>query len=297
MRLARGGGRVRAGIAHAGRGRLRARPHSGGNLVDGRRPAAHLPAGELPAADPAAGRSGEAAMRRPSTAGVTLMELLIAVVLLSLLSVGLLFALRIGLNAYSKTQTRLMDNRRVAGAQRILEQELEGLVPVVAQCGQGMEGGGAPAQFFQGEPETMRLVSTFSLQGAWRGQAQILEIFVIPGAEGRGVRLVVNEIPYQGPLSAGRLCTAKNKFLAASAGPDSFVLADKLAFCRFTYLDQPEDQELPLRWFPRFMGPTWPRAVRIDMAPLDPDASRLQPISILAPIHVYRHPEIPYGDF
>ena len=237
-------------------------------------------------------------MRRPSTAGVTLMELLIAVVLLSLLSVGLLFALRIGLNAYSKTQTRLMDNRRVAGAQRILEQELEGLVPVVAQCGQGMEGGGGtPAQFFQGEGETMRLVSTFSLQGAWRGQAQILEIFVIPGAEGRGVRLVVNEIPYQGPLSAGRLCTAKNKFLAASAGPDSFVLADKLAFCRFTYLDQPEDQELPLRWFPRFIGATWPRAVRIDMAPLDPDASRLQPISILAPIHVYRHPEIPYGDF
>ena len=67
-------------------------------------------------------------MRRRTTAGVTLMELLISVLLLSLLSVGLLFALRIGLNAYSKTQTRLMDNRRVAGAQRILEQELEGLV-------------------------------------------------------------------------------------------------------------------------------------------------------------------------
>ena len=145
-------------------------------------------------------------MRRRPTAGVTLMELLIAVLLLSLLSVGLLFALRIGLNAYSKTQTRLMDNRRVAGAQRILEQELEGLVPVVAPCGIGTEGGGTPAQFFQGEPETMRLVSTFSLQGAWRGQPQILEIFVIPGAEGRGVRLVVNEIPYQGPQAAGRLC-------------------------------------------------------------------------------------------
>ena len=62
------------------------------------------------------------------------MELLISVVLLSMLSVGLLFALRIGLNAYSKTQTRLMDNRRVVGAQRILEEELEGLMPVVAPC-------------------------------------------------------------------------------------------------------------------------------------------------------------------
>jgi hypothetical protein len=37
--------------------------------------------------------------------------------------------------------------------------------------------------------------------------------------------------------------------------------------------------------------------VRIEMAPLYPDAAGLQPISIIAPIHVFRHPEIPYGDF
>jgi hypothetical protein len=190
-----------------------------------------------------------------------------------------------------------MDNRRVAGAQRILEQELEGLVPVVAPCGIGTEGGGAPTQFFQGEPDTIRLVSTFSLQGAWRGQPQILEIFVIPGAEGRGVRLVVNEIPYQGPQAAGHLCLGPHKFFAAAASPNSFVLADKLAFCRFTFLDQPPDISLPLRWYPRFTGPTWPQAIRIEMAPLDPDAARLQPITMVAPIHVFRHPEIPYNDF
>ena len=51
-------------------------------------------------------RCDERAMKRRPTAGVTLIELLIAVTLLSLLSVGLLFALRIGLNAYSKTQTQ-----------------------------------------------------------------------------------------------------------------------------------------------------------------------------------------------
>ena len=236
-------------------------------------------------------------MRRSSTAGVTLMELLIAVLLLSLLSVGLLFALRIGLNAYSKTQTKLMDNRRVAGAQRILEQELEGLVPVVAPCGVGTEGGGAPVRFFQGEPEIMRLVSTFSLQGAWRGRTQILEIFVIPGAEGRGVRLVVNEIPYQGPQAAGHMCLGPGKFFPPNAGPDSFVLADKLAFCRFSYLDRPLDVNVPLRWLPRFGSVTWPQGVRIEMAPMDPDASRLQPISIVAPIHILRSPEIAYGDY
>ena len=230
------------------------------------------------------------------TAGVTLIELLVGVVLLSMLSLGLLFALNIGITTYQKAQSKLMDNRRVAGAQRIIEQELAGLVPVVTTCGLTPEGGGTKEQFFQGEPEVMRFVSNFSLQGAWRGQTQILEIFIIPGSNG-GVRLVVNEIPYLGPQSAGRLCAGQRKYLPVSAAPTSFVLADKLAFCRFSFLDQPEDQSLPLAWYPRFVGPTWPRAVRIEMAPMVPDPSRLQPASILAPIHVYRHPEIQYGDF
>src|ERR1035438_249340 len=100
MRLARAGQRGGESIAHAGCRRLRTRSHKVGNLVDVGRPAAHFPAGELPAALAAAGGRGGAAMRRRSTAGVTLMELLIAVLLLSLLSLGLVFALRIGLNTY-----------------------------------------------------------------------------------------------------------------------------------------------------------------------------------------------------
>jgi hypothetical protein len=225
------------------------------------------------------------------------MELLISVVLLSLLSVGLLFALRIGINAYSNTQSRLMDNRRVAGAQRILEEELEGLVPVVALCGANAGSAGNKAPFFQGQPDVMRLVSTFSLDGAWRGVPQILEIFIISGADGKGVRLVVNETPYGGPASAGRFCLGINKYLAAAPGPKSFVLADKLAFCRFSYLDQVPDGSKPAVWAPLFMGANWPKAVRVEMAPLLPDPGRLQPISLTAPIRIHRSPEVPYDDF
>ena len=46
--------------------------------------------------------------------GVTLLELLVAVSLLSLLSAGVLAALRLGINALAKTNARLADNRRVA---------------------------------------------------------------------------------------------------------------------------------------------------------------------------------------
>jgi prepilin-type N-terminal cleavage/methylation domain-containing protein len=92
-------------------------------------------------------------MRARRQAGVTLMELLIAVTLLSMISVGLLFALRIGLTTYSKAQNHMMDNRRVVGAQRILQDEIAGMVPITTACGGG--GGGAAGgvggtAFFQG---------------------------------------------------------------------------------------------------------------------------------------------------
>ncbi|MBZ5726973.1 MAG: hypothetical protein LAP87_18500 [Acidobacteriia bacterium] len=248
---------------------------------------------------------------RRSTAGVTLMELVIAITLLSLLSLGMLMAMRVGLSAFAKTNTRLMDNRRVAGAQRILEQQVEGLVPVMGVCGATPEAQTGPKYaIFQGEAAAMRLVSTFSLQEASRGQPQILELFVIPGEEGRGVRLVVNEIPYTGPASAGQLCTVRTPdpatgtllpvFLPMTPGPRSFVLADQLAYCRFSYLtpggppNQPDRP--PPAWRAHWTSAGWPWGVRIEMAPLVPDPARVQPITAVAPIYLSRQPELPYDD-
>lgn len=228
--------------------------------------------------------------------GVTLLEVLIAVSLLSLLSVAMFLALRIGLNGYTKADARLMDNRRAAGAQRILEEEIAGLIPVKALCG-ALEGrGGAPAVFIQGEPEVMRLVSTFSLQEASRGQPQVLELFVIPGEQGRGVRLVVNETLYTGPAGAGRFCLGPRQFLPVASGPNSFVIADKLAYCRFLYLAPPPSPTEPAPWKPVWITQTWPLAVRIEMAPLDPSPALVQPTSITVPIDLHRNPEIPYED-
>jgi general secretion pathway protein J len=229
-------------------------------------------------------------------AGVTLMEVLIAVTLLSLLTVGMLFALRIGLSAFAKTDDKLMENRRVAGAQRILEQQLHGMIPVIAPCGETDLKFG----FFQGGEQVMRLVSGFSLQQAWRGQAQILELFVIPGEGGNGVRLVVNETLYTGPASAGRMCTggspASLNFIPPQAGATSFVLADKLAHCRFSYLGPGQQPIDPGIWRPVWDRKGWPFAIRVDMAPLDPNPSRLQPISVTVPVYMHRSPDLKYAD-
>ena len=238
-------------------------------------------------------------MKKATCSGVTLLELLLAVFLLGLLSVGIMTALRVGVTALEKANARLMDNRRMAGVQRILEQQIAGFVPVMADC--LPEGEKLPVRlpFFQGEPQSMRLVSSFSLGEGWRGYAQVLEFQVIPGEKGAGVRLIVNEHPYSGPPGAGAFCLgmALDEQLGLRAPlfppivvtPQSFVLADRLAFCRFFYREtmRPPARE---RWVQRWIVPRWPSAVRIEMAPVEADAVRIQPLTLTAPIRVNAEP-------
>ena len=246
-------------------------------------------------------------MRRGDRRGVTLIEVLIAITLLSALSVAMLFAMRIGLDTFGKVGDRLMLNRRVAGAQRILQSEIEGMMPVVAPCIVDGVPAGQAAPFFQGDSQTMRLVSTFSLQEAWRGRPQILEFAVIPGENDRGVRLIVNELPYTGPQGAGQLCLGYApspvtgamgpRYAPVAANPQSFVLADQLEYCRLSYLSPAMQPGLPPAWTTRWAFNGWPMGVRIEMAPLAPDGSRLQPITAVAPVRMRRNFGVPYADF
>ena len=250
-----------------------------------------------------AGPGGPARTRRSAPrgqAGLTLMEVLVAMSLLSLLAVGTLIALEVGTAASAKTNSRLIDNRRVAGAQRILEQEIAGFMPVNAMCGAGGEGPKPKMPFFQGEPQAMRFVSTYSLQEAWRGRPQILEFMVLPRDDGKGVRLVVNEHLYSGPMTAGQYCMGPGSqgggpmFPPIQTGPMSFILADKLAYCRFSYLT-PSQTQGP-QWSENFGLPRYPVAVRVEMAPFQDDAARLRPVTITERIQVTRSPEIVYED-
>ena len=222
----------------------------------------------------------------------------------------MLLSLEVALQALHKTDEKLLANRRVAGAQRVLLQELEGLVPVMPPCMGRPDMADSRFVFFQAEPQTMRLVSTFSLQQGWRGPAQILEMFVIPGEEGKGVRLVVNETPYT-RMGAGDACADMTPdpvvglmvhFTPIVASPKSFVLADQLAFCRFSYLVSPPappwtTPALPPQWMATATGTGWPAAIRVEMAPLEADPSHLQPITVTAPIRIHRSWQIQYDDF
>jgi prepilin-type N-terminal cleavage/methylation domain-containing protein len=242
-------------------------------------------------------------VNRTARSGVTLLELLLAVSLLSLLSVGILTALRVGVTALGKANSRLMDNRRMAGVQRILEQQIAGFVPVVANCVREGERPPFRLPFFQGEIQSMRMVSSFSLAEGWRGQAQVLEFQVIPGERGAGLRLIVNEHLYAGPGVAGAYCLGLVPdeqlrvqvplFRPIVVTPQSFVLADRLAFCRFSYREvlPPPIGE---RWVQHWISPRWPSAVRIEMAPVEDDTARIPPLTMTAPIRVNADPRERY---
>lgn len=232
--------------------------------------------------------------------GVTLIELLIAVTLVSLLSTGMLIAIRLGLSTMERVNDRLYGNRRVMSVNRIIDSQIAGIVFNKAECiGSGSPGG--PISFFQGEQSTMRFVSTYSLDEAARGYPKILEFQVIPG-EHEGVRLIVNEHIYAGPLSTGRFCLGLRPgpggqqipaFLPVQTGPQSFVLADRLAACRMWFLERLPDPPFE-RWVPVWGKEVLPAAIRIEMAPLPSDKLRLPLVTVTAPIHVTRDPRIPY---
>ena len=77
------------------------------------------------------------------------------------------------------------------------------------------------------------------------------------GAPGKGIRLVVNEILYTGPISAGQMImglepapgggVALPRFGPIQVTPRSFVLADELATCQFSYLEAARFPD-PERW-------------------------------------------------
>jgi hypothetical protein len=215
-------------------------------------------------------------------------------------------SMRIGLSAFARTNARLMENRRVAGAQRIIDQELEGLIPVQASCGRTGSAQGTRAVMFQGLPDSLTMVSTYSLQEASRGRPQLLQFFVSPSDEGGGLRLLVNEMLYLGPISGGSLCMSvvpdprtglpMPQFQHPAPGEKSFVLADHLAYCRFLYLTPSPSPGGPAMWLPSWTSSGWPLGIRIEMAPAEPSAAQLQPVTVTAPIYINRDPGAQYAD-
>jgi len=228
--------------------------------------------------------------RLRADAGLTLIEIIVAVSLLSLLSAGMVTALQIGADSWSDTRERMMLDRRIATANNILNAQLAGVVPILARVPPGRSVTSAP--FFQGEPQAMRFVTSYSLLEGVRGGLQVVELLSRPSKN--GMSLLLTHTPYRGPLSVGRFIMGSERsldrrsrrllFSAIRTRADTMIVADQLKTCSFSYLGEQRTPDEPPVW-----KPVWeddkqiPAAVRIEMSPGGEEV-RLDPVTIVAQI-------------
>lgn len=222
---------------------------------------------------------------------MTLIEILVAVTLLGILSVGLVTALQVTAGAWSSARNARSQDRRIANANALLHAQFTSVTPVVPQVMQrGIQTVAGP--FFQGEPNVMRFVSSYSVTEGVRGGLQIIELQVSPGEE--GMRLLLTQTPYRGPLSVGRFIVGSESlgapgsvrmlFTPLQARPDSLIVADRLGGAVFSYLRGSDRVGEPDRWVPLWDQPQQlPQAIRVDIQPLE-DTGRLRPVSIISEV-------------
>jgi len=205
--------------------------------------------------------------------GFTLMELMISITLVAAIATGMLMAMRGGLLSLNKTQTRLDENRRAMGIQRILSLQLAGAMPARTGCA------GQLSPFaFRGTAALLQMVSTYSITEGTHGAPRIVEYQVTPDTGGT-VQLIVYESLYTGPASTAGFCSEN---IAVQGSP--FVAASRLAYCRFSYFQMnPDTQFRGGGWVNGWGDPNMPSAVRIDMASATPDPVRLPVVAITAP--------------
>jgi prepilin-type N-terminal cleavage/methylation domain-containing protein len=217
-------------------------------------------------------------------AGVTLLEMVITLTIVSLLGLIVLQAFRLGGNAWDKGEQRVETAQRIRVLSGILAQRLASLQPAIAKPE------GKPVLAFQGRPDRIFFYSAPDGEGLLpysamvRGQAYFVE-------SGKG--LVVQE---SYPLVEGDVSLDPRGAVT--------VLEPNVTQITFRYLSPPDDGETEPRWVDvwdpvkaasdaqakigqpgQLGGPgRLPLAVGLTMAVQDQKGTRK--IALLLPIHV-----------
>jgi hypothetical protein len=223
---------------------------------------------------------------------MTLVEILVAISLMGLLAAAMVTALTVGAGSWQDARNRLTLDRRIATANEILYAEFEGIVPIATQPDPSRPTPIPRAPFFQGEIESMRFVSNYSLTQGRRGGLRVVELQVTQTGLGR--RILLNELPYRGPGDLGGMITGMERdpltggprlvFAPIQPRATSLIIADELETCRFSYLRVPRNRAEPALWVPQWNDLTrFPGAIRVEMTS-DSGEGRLLPVSITAPV-------------
>ena len=192
-------------------------------------------------------------MKRRQQHGVTLLELLVSITIVSLLATTALFARRAGVSGWEKASVQLERDRTVLAAHEVLQEQMASMVPYEARTEQRGQ-----VLFFQGEPQTARFISRYSLTNRAASGLYLIEYHVtepqdgppsttLPATTPRGGRagrqLLLKEAPVRGNED---LAAKIEEIESQSEGyllrlppferdAETVVLLEGLEDCRFEY--------------------------------------------------------------
>ena len=216
----------------------------------------------------------QAAIRNPQLNGVTLIELLVAITLLGLVSLALLFSLRIGSSAWQRANARMAADRRVVAAAELLSNQLADAQP--RRVFWGLPERPVSFVYFEGAQDRLRFLTGYSLAARARGGLWLAEYSIersTPGGEAGTCSLLYNEWPFRVDSDvastvreagydtvSGRLAV---EFSPSARDPQPRELYRNLEKCSFEYLIEPPQKDA-------YWGPRWetnsqflPRAVAL----------------------------------
>lgn len=205
-----------------------------------------------------------------SVAGLSLLEVAVAIALLGLVSVAAVTATGAGLQAWLAARETTALDRRSANWNDRLHAAVAAMIPMAARSGPS----GNPVQvFFQGTPHAMRFVTGHAPSASGRGGIRLVEIRSEP--RGGQTSLVLGDAPCPDAITLGALLeapmrtslrTQPNATLRPGSGRVwSGVVADGLAECEFRYLEGPARPGDSAKWVSRWDDrEAVPRAVRIE---------------------------------
>ncbi len=191
--------------------------------------------------------------------GVTLLELLVVVTLLGLVSLGLLFSLRIGSSAWHRGNARMLADRRVVAAAGLLSAQLADAQ--ARRIRWGPQERQVQFAYFDGAPDRLRFLTSYSLRAQARGGLWLAEYFFARAEDGT-CDLLYNERPFQDDADVASTVEAANfdpaarggrwqiVFVPAQRDASTRVLYRGLKECHFEYLIESPQGEA--HW-----GPEW----------------------------------------
>ncbi len=229
-------------------------------------------------------------MRPLSKRGVTLIELLVAISLMGMISLALLFSMRIGSGAWRRGNARMAANRGVIAAGDLISAQLADVQ--ARRVKWGPDDSPTFFAYFDGAPERLRLLTSYSLALRSRGGVWLAEYFFVKEGDGCALRYYERQYDTDRDIAstvrgagfdpfANRMSVLFNSDPPASSGR---TLYTGLRDCRFEYLIEPQDA-------PAYWGKYWitndrylPRSVAVRVE--GPEQGGIAPVATVATLHL-----------